>query len=467
MKDHRSSLSHSTFSGRIGVARADITPPVGIYTREWGAAVHCVAESIHRPLTLNVLTLQSQRGDAPLVLVEADLGFWRNRGRFEQMRLNLRQRFSLDSPRFLFGMSHTHASVTLADPNLDWPGGELLGPFLERLDQAAHEAIQTALENAEESVLDWHYGRCALASNRDLPDPTQDSGRFVCGFNPNLKADDTLLVGRISSRSGKTVATLVNYACHPTTLAWENRSISPDFVGAMRDTIEAATGGLCLFLQGASGDLAPRYQYVGDPQVADQHGRNLAYACLATLEDMNPPGMELAFDRVFESGAPLAIWRYAAGTPSTALQAREIDVMLPIKDWPTAAELERERLAAANPVLDERLRRRRDTRLALGDGDACSLSLWVWRIGKAVLVGIPEEAYSILQKELRQRFPEISVACVTLVNNRIGGYLPPRELYGHDIYQVWRTPFAAGSLEIVLAALTESIQQILDGAHEC
>jgi len=452
--------SPSAFSGLIGVARADITPPIGIYTREWGAAAHSVAESIHRPLSLTALTLQSPPDERPLVLVEADLGFWRNRARFEQLRLNIRDRFSLESPRFLFGMSHTHASVSLADPEPGLPGGTLLAPFLERLEQAAQQAIQAALENSQEALLDWRFGRCALASNRDLPDPTPGSTRFLCGFNPNNEADDTLLVGRVTSRSGKTLATLVNYACHPTTLAWENRAISPDLVGAMRETVEAATGAPALFLQGASGELAPRYQYVGDPHVADRHGRHLAYACLATLEDMDPPGMKLAFDRVVESGAPLAVWRYETAPRSTVLEAREIDVLLPLKDWPTAAELERQRAAATDRVLQERLRRRRDTRLALGDADACSLSLWVWRIGDAILAAVPEEAYSVLQKDLRQRFPEIAIACLNLVNNQIGGYLPPQELYDLDIYQVGRTPFARGSLEIILAALAESIEQI-------
>mgnify|MGYP006172841585 CR=1 FL=1 len=37
---------------------------------------------------------------------------------------------------------------------------------------------------------------------------------------------------------GLTLGTIVNYACHPTTLAWENRDISPDYIGAMREVID-------------------------------------------------------------------------------------------------------------------------------------------------------------------------------------------------------------------------------------
>jgi hypothetical protein len=98
------------------------------------------------------------------------------------------------------------------------------------------------------------------------------------------------LLGRITDRQGKQRGTLVNYACHPTTLAAENKAISPDYVGAMRETIERATSAPALFLLGMCGDLAPRYQYVGDTAVADQHGRQLGYAALATLNDMGTGG---------------------------------------------------------------------------------------------------------------------------------------------------------------------------------
>ena len=55
---------HASFHGRIGIARVDITPPVGIPARNWGAAKHEIADSIHRPLTLTALTLATAAGEA-------------------------------------------------------------------------------------------------------------------------------------------------------------------------------------------------------------------------------------------------------------------------------------------------------------------------------------------------------------------------------------------------------------------
>ena len=65
-------LQHPEFHGRIGVARREITPPVGIYARLWGSATHDVAEGIHRPLTLTAMALQENPGGQPLVLIAAN-----------------------------------------------------------------------------------------------------------------------------------------------------------------------------------------------------------------------------------------------------------------------------------------------------------------------------------------------------------------------------------------------------------
>ena len=63
--------SPSSFRGLIGVAREDITAPVGIYARSWGAAKHDVAEGVHRPLTLTCVAFQSTVDESPLVLIAA------------------------------------------------------------------------------------------------------------------------------------------------------------------------------------------------------------------------------------------------------------------------------------------------------------------------------------------------------------------------------------------------------------
>ena len=65
-------VAPSAFSGRVGLARRDTTPPEGIYARMWGAATHDFADGVHRPLYATALALQAE-GGAPRVLVALDI----------------------------------------------------------------------------------------------------------------------------------------------------------------------------------------------------------------------------------------------------------------------------------------------------------------------------------------------------------------------------------------------------------
>src|SRR5690348_12938904 len=47
---------------RVGIARCDITPPVGIYHRMWGAAKHERASGVHRPLVATVIWMEPEHG---------------------------------------------------------------------------------------------------------------------------------------------------------------------------------------------------------------------------------------------------------------------------------------------------------------------------------------------------------------------------------------------------------------------
>ena len=55
--------------------------------------------------------------------------------------------------------------------------------------------------------------------------------------------------------------------------------------------------------------------------------------------------------------------------------------------------------------------------------------MWVWRLGEALLVAVPNEPYVVFQTELRRRFPDTPLFVLMTTNGGVG-YLPPRETYG-------------------------------------
>jgi hypothetical protein len=434
----------------LGAARADITPPVGIYHRSWGAAEHDRAEGIHRPLTATALALRSSSEVPPLVLLSLDLGWWQSREDEWGLRGAVCEALGVGPERVVLALSHTHSGPAITRALADAPGGELIGPYLDRMCSAVSEAALAAVAAAQPGVLAWTTGRSDLAAHRDLP----DGDRYLCGFDPDGEADDTLVVGRATADDGRVLATVVNYACHPTTLAWANRLISPDWVGAMREVVEAATGGApCLFLMGASGELGPRDGLTGDVEVADRNGRRLGHAALAAVEKLLPPGTELAQAEVVESGAPLAPWEPRVRDVATSLEAERLTLTVPLRsDLPDPASVEAELAASTEPFQIERLRRRARVLRSVRP----EIELFVWRLGEATLLAQPAEAYSLLQRELRARSNRLLVVA-SLANGVSVGYLPPRELYGLDLYQVWQTPYAEGSLERMIETFAAAL----------
>lgn len=452
------SFLNPSFAGLIGVAQEEINPPMGIYARNWGAAKKDIASGIHRSLTLTCFTFQSAADEQPLILIGADLGWWKNSEYEVRLRNRLLEALSLDTSRLMFCLSHTHAGPGICPDDSDKQGGALIEGYLKSVEDIALVAINKALGKAVSAILSCDYGKCTLAVNRDLPEP--QGSRIVTGFNPAKCADDTLLVGRITDTANHNIiGVLVNYACHPTTLAWENELISPDYIGAMRELVEALTDAPCLFVQGASGDLSGREQFSGDTALADRYGRQLGFSVLATLEGMLTPGCLLAYKGVIESGASLGMWKEKPFEPSFVVNSVTELLNLELKDFPKLNEIEAELDTCRDRVLKERLWRKRCIRKAIGDGETAKVPVWIWTLGNVVLVGQPNEPYSDFQIDVRKAFPDHAIVVGNLVNGSIG-YLPPTQLYKEDAYPVWQTPFAAGGLDHLTRITVELIKNM-------
>lgn len=477
---------------QFGIARGDITPPVGIYHRMWGAAAHDRATGVHRPLTASAVVFRpldtsgngAGASDDELVLVALDhCLLWA--GEMQAFAQHVCQVAPLDPRRLVVVFSHTHAAGLMGWERESLPGGELIRPYLQLMAQRVAELVVKARSGTVPATLTYGQGRSTLAGYRDFWDET--TRQYVCGFNPAGPADETVVVVRATDDSGRPLATFVNYACHPTTLAWDNTLISPDFPGAMREVVEQATGAPCVFLQGASGELGPREGFVGDPTVADRNGRQLGYAALAALESLPPPGTRFEYTGPVVSGATIGTWAHRPldenqSQAACAWHLKRWTISLPFRPGlptreSTLAEREdwQRREAAARSAGDastavecrsmiERMDRRL-LRLAGISGDQFELPLTLFRVGGAYWLALEGEPYSLLQTELRARFPETPIVVCTLAGGARTSYLPPRELYDRGIYQESIAILAPGALESVIETAAEQIEALDRGRH--
>jgi hypothetical protein len=469
---------------RFGIAVGDITPPIGIYCRMWGAARHDVATGVHRPLRATAMALapiaDAGAGDE-LVVIALDHCLLRA-AEMDGLLSSVSSSADVPIEKLLVLFSHTHSAGLMSLDRAELPGGEMIEPYLEKMAATVTELIMAARHDQQPAHIVYGRGRCDLAVQRDFWD--DGSEQFVCGYNPEAAADDTLVVARVSNEAGKVVASLVNYACHPTTLAWQNSRISPDFPGAMREVIENETGAPCVFVQGASGDLAPKEQYTGDPDVADRNGRQLGFAALSTLASL--PAAETAFrySGPVVSGATLGAWGFELMSDDRRRDTadwrfRRITIDLPYIDEPKSLEQLRadvlthesesleaqscgdEPRAADSRAMAERARRRAMILEQLPAGEQFPLSATVLKCGDAIWVAVECEHYQQLQIELRRRFSDRPLIVATIANGSRAMYLPPRESYGKGIYQEQVAVLAAGSLETVIERLADEIEAII------
>ncbi len=469
----------------FGVARADITPPVGIYHRMWGAATHDRSEGVHRPLTATAMYFESlaeEGGDQGRQLLLAIDHCLLGPAEVEAMLAAAARRASLPVDAVSVTFSHTHAAGLLNLDRAELPGGELIPDYLARLNQIVAQLAETARATAVPADIVYGRGACSLAAQRDFYDT--EWSRYVCGFNPGAAADQMLLAARITDDKGGLLATIVNYACHPTTLAWDNRLISPDFVGALRETVETALGGVCVFLQGASGDLGPVEGFVGDVAVADRNGRQLGFAALEALTALPPPNTSYDYQGAVVSGTAIGVWGRHDAPAARRHQMRRwacqrSPVALPYRaDLPRLASVRRRRdeliteedqaRRANDPGRAAELRAlvERETRMlgrlrVLPAGDDFPLHAAAWRIGDAVWLSVQGEPYSLLQQRLRALFPDNPIVIATIANGWGPSYLPPQDVYGKGVYQEQIAALAPGSLEQLIDALAQRIAALL------
>ncbi len=465
---------------QVGVSSGDITPPVGMYHRMWGAATHDRSTDVHRPIGAAVIAFKPISGDnVPSVLLVTLDHCILEQAVIDDIRNSVAAVTSFAPGDVHIALSHTHASGLLSRDRAHLPGGDLIAPYLVRMTERIAHLAKEAEQRLQPAWIVYGTGRCDLAAHRDYLD--EATGKYVCGFNPDRPADDTVIVARITSAQGKIIATMLNYACHPTTLAWQNTLVSPDYVGAAREVVQAATGGApCLFLQGASGELGPREGFVGDVHVADRNGRQLGYAALSAIESLPPPRTQFEYKGPVVSGAVLGTWEHVPlDEPAVAAAAswkyRSWTIPVPFRtDLPKVAQVkaDREALVAkqADTSLDEIAARdlrakieqadRQIMRLeALPLGDSFPIPVALLQIGNGVWVWIAAEHYSVLQTSIRERFPELSIVIATNTDGWQPGYVVPADVFGKGIYQEIIGMIGPDSLNRVIDAIGAQIEQ--------
>jgi len=212
--------------------KVEITPDHPVYLAGYGANRR--STGVHDPLWARCLVIK--RGPQVLALVSCDL-LAVPRWHAQSIRALIH---AVPPQRVIIGATHTHSGP---DTYGQW------GPNL-RTSGVDKEWIQGFIRKVaalvDNTAAHLKPARVRLGSTRD-----------VSGCSKNIRIpqvlDTELSVMQVLDDGGGTIATLVNYACHPEIL--DNRLITSDFPNWLRQRLEQRLGGIAIYMNGAQGGM--------------------------------------------------------------------------------------------------------------------------------------------------------------------------------------------------------------------
>ena len=353
----------------------------------------------------------------------------------------------------LINSSHTHCAPPVGPVLAGLAGATDAGAIAEYgrslLDRIV-DVARLAASRLEEARPTWGVGWCPESVNRRerLAD-----GRVILGWDPAGIVDWQVPVLGLERRDGSRIATLVGYGCHTVCAGPDVLAYGADYAGPMRAAVRAWTGGACVFLQGAGGNVLPRVAFAADLRSAEAFGRRLALAALAALADR--PAWPARYDRSADgSVTPFHLYRprVAGGGAPPRLVAAELEVEFPLQPLPTAEQIAAERLHCEERLSEARSRGAGEgelnvirydavwaerTERAILDGTAPTSvagPVHALRIGDGAIVTGPGEVFAEIGLAVRERSPA-EVTLYAGYTNGLISYFPTAAAYPQGGYE--------------------------------
>jgi hypothetical protein len=230
---------------RVGSATRVITPDLEKHAPVYiaGFGNNRLATGVHDDLYSRCMAFQTaERGSDPLIVCGVD-----SIGLFWEDILRVRKGLSEKKVRYsglVIGSSHCHQ----APDTMGLWGTEGKTGINESYNTLV---VDRTVEAAAEAVETLQPATLRIATVRD---PELDT--FIEDDRPPRRHDsDIIAVEAADAATGKTIATMLNWANHPETLGSRNTLITSDYVAKLRTKLESLRGGMVVFVNGAVGGM--------------------------------------------------------------------------------------------------------------------------------------------------------------------------------------------------------------------
>lgn len=264
---------------KIGAGRVVITPEHDMWMSGYGHRKEPSAGKV-QDLYAKALVIEDTSGARSVIITTDLIGL--TKAISDSAAQLVFEKHKISRERVMVTSSHTHCGPALGGNldvmfDLDATQLRLVTEYTAALPGKLAAAVDAAAANIESATLEFGNSRAGFAVNRRQ----YNLDGIVLGVNPIGPVDHSvpMIVGRRPDGSIKAV--LFGYACHNTTLAFQQ--ISGDYAGFAQARVEEkAPGVTALFVSGCGGDANPNPR--GTLEQAIQHGNELGDAVLRGLE---------------------------------------------------------------------------------------------------------------------------------------------------------------------------------------
>ncbi len=456
---------------QAGVGRRCTNPPPNIAHGGWGAQKHEQAEGIDMDLWVTALALSD--GTTKTIILDLDIQILTNE-RADGIRQAVSKATGLPVENIRASATHTHTGPV---PYKSWieKGYEMVAPWFENVYRWSVEAATEALANMQPVTVRAGRGACHFNTNRRA---TTATGEKFLGVNPDGPCDHEVIVVKLDSLDGQTLATLVNFACHPTTMGPPTRVITPDYPGAMKRVVEQAVGGKCMFLLGSAGNQGPLQSFQGDTKVYRNYGAILGHEAARIALSLNHLPSKVTFREIIPSGAPLGMYDGEFATlPGVPVKVVAKDILVPLREGlpekkPAGEKLAfwKDKLNAAREKKDDAaiteatyMARRADIQLRMADDFGGKTDAGVrthfLTFGDIAFVGCNIEPFAEIGLAVKAQSPFPVTFMCGYTNGRMA-YMATSEEWPKGGYEVENSPFGQYAADTLTKEIVTTLQTL-------
>jgi len=421
-----------------GVAREDITPPIG--TALYGYEPNNFSESLHDPLSVTAVRLE--KGDTKVMLVDFDLCLIAD-DLTDRLRRQTAEATGIPYENIIIHATHTHSGPNVSGEK-GW--GEIDHAFADGIMfPKALAVVKAASKELFPVKLGIGTTQSRVGINRRM---LERDGTVVLGQNPWGPFDPTMTVLSFAKVSdGKPLFNMIHYGCHGTACGCTTE-ITRDWYGVMTDRLEELSGAPTLFLNGPEGDVGPRI-------TNGWTGGGMSYV------------MELggiAARDAIDAYRTIKEWREAP-----ELKVLSGDFTLPYRALPSKEYAEAEIAKVKNPeeliniffleyqhMVD--VKEVYDKHIPIPAG--MTLNQTLVSVGPVLLMPLPYEFFAEISLRIRQYSPFAYTLCLSN-SNGMKGYFPTEDAIPRGGYEV--KSFVSGA---AFTLTDDADQRLIDAEME-